>query len=239
MIDFIIIEDNLAYISKYKLLVDKIMMNYDIEYEFFIFDKCSKKLFKLLKQETFKIYLINYKKKEETNSMIRYIREKQDDWQSLILLLYISNIPEIIKENLFIINSIDKSKYFENNLLRSLQICLKNYDQRPNTLKFCYKKVFYQIDYKDIIYIEKEQENKRCIIKTIDKEYYIPGSLNKIQKLLDDRFFKCSKSHIINMEQMSYYNRKTNLIKFRNGLEITTLSRTKKKELINYLRYIN
>ena len=59
MIDFIIIEDNLAYISKYKLLVDKIMMNYDIEYEFFIFDKCSKKLFKLLKQETFKKYLIN------------------------------------------------------------------------------------------------------------------------------------------------------------------------------------
>ena len=41
------------------------------------------------------------------------------------------------------------------------------------------------------------------------------------------------------MEQMSYYNKKTNLIKFRNGLEITTLSRTKKKELINYLRCIN
>ena len=237
MIDFIIIEDNLFYINKYKILIDKIMMNYDIEYNFLIFDKYSKQIFKLLKQETFKIYLINYK--EEIGNMLRYIRERLDDWESLILLLYVSKIPKILKENLFIMNSIDKSKNLENSLLRSLQICLKNYDQRPNTLKYCYKKVFYQIKYKDIIYIEKEQENKRCIIKTTNKEYYIPGTLNKIQKLLDNRFFKCNKSYIINMEQMLSYNRKTNLIKFHNGLEIATLSRTKKKDLINYLRRIN
>ncbi len=238
MIEFIIIEDNLSYINKYKLLIDRIMMNYDIEYDFIMFDRYSKEILKLIPQGIFKIYILDYSKKEQIESMIKYIREKQDDWQSLILLLYISKRPHIMKENLFIINAIDKSKNFENNLLRSLQICLKNYDQRPNTLKFCYKKIIYQIDYKDIVYIEKEQENKRCIIKTIKREYYIPGTLNKIQKLLDDRFFKCSKSYIINIEQMESYNKKENIIIFHNGLKITAISRSKRKDIINYLRFI-
>ncbi len=239
MIEFIIIEDNLWYINKYKLLIDRIMMNYDIEYDYIIFDKCSKQILKLLKKESFKIYLINYKKSKQEDELIRYIRENKDDWQSLIVLFYISNIPKVMKENLFIMNAIDKTKKFENELLRSLQICLKNYDQRPNTLRYYYKKVFYQIDYKDIVYIEKEPENKRCIIKTINQDYYIQGTLNKIQTLLDNRFFKCNKSYIINKEQMRSYDKKTNIIKFRNGLEITSLARAKKRELINYLRCIN
>lgn len=236
MIDFIVVEDNLYYINESKKIIDKVMMSYDMDYYFIVYDKYRKEL---LNKDNFKIYIISYQ--EDSIKLIKYIREELDDWKSLVIILYKDrkDKEELLKENLFIVDYINKRKHFEEKLLRNIQICLKNYDQRPNTLKFCYKKVFYQIDYKDIIYIEKEQENKRCIIKTIDKEYYIPGSLNKIQKLLDDRFFKCSKSHIINMEQMSYYNRKTNLIKFRNGLEITTLSRTKKKELINYLRYIN
>lgn len=239
MIEFVIIDDNLFYINKYKLLIDKIMMNYDIEYDFVVFDKCSKEILKLLKQGTFKIYLLNYNNADQANKLIRYIREKIDDWQSLIILFYITKVPSILSENMFITSVISKVQSLENNLLRSLQICLKNYDQRPNALRYCYKKVFYQIDYKNIIYIEKEQENKRCIIKTTSKEYYIPGTLNKIQSLLDKRFIKCSKSHIINMEQMDSYNKKDNLIRFHDGLEVAAISRNKRKDIINYLRGIN
>ena len=77
---------------------------------------------------------------------------------------------------------------------------MKNYDQRPNSLKYCYKKTYYNIEYRNIIYIEKEKDNKICKIKTKENHYYIPGSLKKIENKLDRRFIKCNKNYIINME---------------------------------------
>ena len=115
---------------------------------------------------------------------------------------------------------------------------MKNYDQRPNSLKYCYKKTFYNIEFRNIIYIEKEKDNKICKIKTTENTFYIPGTLKKIQNNLDKRFIKCNKNCIINTEQMERYNIKKNIIIFKNKEELNTISRAKKKEIGNYFRNI-
>ena len=238
MIDYIILEDDLYYLNKYKNIIDKIMINYDINYNIYMYDKYSSKLIKDFNKETFKIYIIDYNKK--TTEMLKYIREKLDDWQSLIILMFknIEDKKDIINKNYFIVDYIDKFNNYSNKLKRSINICLRNYDQRPNSLKYSYKRVVYNIEYRNILYIEKEQDNKRCIIKTPERNYYIPGTLNRMEELLDNRFIKCSRSYIINIEQIESYDMKNNTIYFKNGVLVSAVSRDKKKDIINMLRKV-
>ena len=235
MIDFIMVEDNLCYINESKKIIDKVMMSYDIDYDFMVYDKYRKEL---LNKDNFKIYIVSYKK--DSIELIKYIREELDDWKSLIIILYRNkeDKEKVLKENLFILDYVNKRKYFKEKLLRNIQICLKNYDQRPNSLKYTYKNILYNIEFNKILYIEKEQDNKRCIIYTKNKKYYIPGTLNNIIKLLDNRFIKSSRSYIINIEQVSSYDIKRNILIFKNKIKLDCISRNNKKCIINCLRRI-
>ena len=236
MINFIILEDDLLHINKYKKIIDKVMMNYDINYTLTIYDKYTNNIKNTLKEESFKIYILDYNK--NTIEMIKYIREYLDDWQSLIILLFnnIDDKDKVINKNYFIVDYLNKNSNFKTKLTRNIEVCLKNYDKRPNSLKYTYKRVVYNIKYKSILYIEKEQDNKRCIIKTKDNEYYIPGTLNNIEKLLDKRFYKCSRSYIVNLEQVTKYDMKNNVLVLKNIKLPGAVSREKKKEIMNYLR---
>ena len=240
MIDFIIVEDNMSFFSVYKFIIDKILMNYDIDYNVTIYDKYSSYMKQYLKGENFKVYIISNTKNKQCIEMVQYIREELDDWQSLIIIMNEEEQDEIkLKEkSLFLLDIISKKKDFREKLKRAIQISLKNYDKRPNNLKYYYKKVYYNIEYWKILYIVKEPEMKRCKIKTIEKDYYIQGSLNKQIKLLDKRFIKCNRSYIINLEQIESYNQKNNLITFKNNEVLDAISKSKKNDIIKYLRRI-
>ena len=235
MIDFIVVEDNLYYINESKKIIDKVMMSYDMDYYFIVYDKYRKEL---LNKDNFKIYIISYQ--EDSIKLIKYIREELDDWKSLVIILYKDkkDKEELLKENLFIVDYINKRKHFEEKLLRNIQICLKNYDQRPNSLKYTYKNILYNIEFNKILYIEKEQDNKRCIIYTKNKKYYIPGTLNNLIKQLDNRFIKSSRSYIINTEQISSYDIKSNILTFKGKIRLNCISRDNKKIVINHLRRV-
>ena len=235
MIDFIMVEDDLYYLNESKRIIDKVMMNYDVSYDFIAYDKYRKEL---LNKDNFKIYIISYK--NDSIDLIKYIREELDDWKSLIIVLYKNKEDKnkILKEDLFIVDYINKIKYFKEKLLRNIQICLKNYDQRPNSLKYTYKNILYNIEFNKILYIEKEQDNKRCIIYTKNKKYFIPGTLSKVKSLLDNRFIKSSRSFIINTEQISFYDIKSNIVTFKSKTKLDCISRDNKKVIINHLRKV-
>lgn len=235
MIDFIMVEDDLYYLNESKRIIDKVMMNYDVSYDFIAYDKYRKEL---LNKDNFKIYIISYK--NDSIDLIKYIREELDDWKSLIIVLYKNKEDKnrILKEDLFIVDYINKIKHFKEKLLRNIQICLKNYDQRPNSLKYTYKNILYNIEFNKILYIEKEQDNKRCIIYTKNKKYFIPGTLSKVKSLLDNRFIKSSRSFIINTEQISFYDIKSNIVTFKSKTKLDCISRDNKKIIINHLRKV-
>lgn len=240
MIKFIICEDETILANKYKNEIEKIMMNYDIEYVFELYKGyTSKWRIMASKESAFKIYLLDIKTKEGSGlDAARYIREELDDWQSMIIM--ITAFPEYkyeaLGKRLLLVDFINKLDNCDKRLQEAIKISLKNYDKRPNALKYTYKKVMYNIEYRNIIYIEKEQDNKRCIIKTTEGNFYIQGNLTTVEKLLDKRFIKCCRSIIINLEQVLHYNKKTNIIKFKNDLELNAVSRDKKKEIINHVR---
>ena len=241
MIEFIICEDEVEFIKKYKGIVEKIMMKYDDEYKIHCFEEYSANWRKYAKNNHFKVYILDLKTKNGSGlDAARYIREELDDWQSMIIFVtaYPEYKYEALGKRLMLVDFVNKLDNLDNRLTQAIQISLKNYDNRPKALKYTYKKVVYNIEFNKIIYIEKEQDNKRCIIKTKDKDFYIQGNLSVVEKLLDNRFIKCSRSYIINLEQVLSFDKKTNLMLFKNGDKLYCVSRNKRKEIINYVRGI-
>lgn len=242
MIEIIICEDEKNFTKKYQEIAEKVLMNYDIEYHFNIFNGYTDNWKNIAKKSNFKIYILDLKTKEGSGlDAARYIREELDDWQSMIIVVtaYPEFKFEALGKRLMLVDFVNKFDDFELRLAQAIQISLKNFDKRPNSLKYTYKKTIYNVEFSKIIYIEKEQDNKRCIIRTIDKDYYIQGNLSQIEKLLDKRFLKCNRSYIINLEQVRSYNKKSNILYFKNGKSLYAVSRNHKKEIINHVRGIH
>ena len=189
-------------------MIDYIILEEDLRY--------LKKYSKVIEQ-----VMMNYDLEYQTTIISEKLIKKKDN---------------INHRNFFILDTIMKNSHLECQLKRDIQICLKNYDQRPNSLKYTYKKINYILEYRNIIYIEKEQDNKRCIIKTNNNKYYIQGNLKTIKKLLDNRFFQSSRSFIINLEQVEKYDTKNNIIYFKNKQKKDVLSRNNKKDFIRMIR---
>ena len=55
-------------------------------------------------------------------------------------------------------------------------------------------------------------------------------------KKLDDRFIKCYRNIIINLDQIEKYKIKEGTIIFKNGQTINNISRNQKKEIVKYVR---
>lgn len=226
MINFIIEDINL------KETIEKIMMNYNLEYKINKYNDQKTK-------ELNRIYILNYDttNKAEINKLLN-IRINEDDWSSIIILISDnSNIKyRLVDNKLLILDVIDKNKDIYNQLIENIKISLKIITETTNSICYTYKGILYNIPQKDIVYIESDSKNKRSVIKTETSEYYIPLTLLKIEKILNENFIKCSRSYIININKMREYNIKDNIITLNGNLKIYEISRQKKKEIINLMR---
>lgn len=234
MIEFINIDENKEYIKINREIIEKILMKEDFKY--IINNYNSLENIKLNK-DNYKIYVIDCNNK--TLKIMNHIRNELNDWTSMIIVTTNNKNEDLRHKRIMLVDVIIKDNNYAYNLNNCIQLALMNYKDRPNTIKYNYKNTYYNINLNEIIYIEKEKENKRCFIKTKDNEYPISGNLQVIEKMLDKRFIKSSRSYLINMEQVQYYNTKDNIIVFKDGTEIYEVSRNKKKDIINYLRRIN
>ena len=242
MINFIICEDETILANQYEKEIDKFMMNYNVDYKINKFKGYDNKWQMLAKKDDgFKIYLLDIKTNKGSGiDAARKIREEYDDWSSMIIMItaHQEYKYEALGKRLMLVDFINKLDSCEKNLQEALLICMKNYDKRDKCLKYTYKTIIYNIEFKHIVYIEKEQDSKRCIITTTYGVFYIPGTLKSVKEKLDKRFIEGNKGTLINTDQIKTYNKKTNVLTFKNNDKINSISRSKKKEVENYARGI-
>lgn len=243
MISFIICEDEIELQKEYKYQIDKFMMKYDIEYKLYTFtsydDNYQRKTKKI---KGFKIYLLDIKTNKGSGiNAARQIREEEDDWVSMIIMIsgYIEHKYEVLGKRLMLVDFINKLDRLEQTLQEALLICIKHYDNKYKSLKYTYKNIAYNIEFKNIIKIEKESDTKRCIIYAKEGNYRIKGTLNDILEKLDKRFIKCNRGIAVNIEQIKYYNPVQNKLVLKNGEEYYEVSRSQKKEMYNRVRGIS
>lgn len=243
MINFVICEDEKVLAEYYQEQIEKFMMKYDIDYKCHYFSCYNAEWKKFARKEQgFKVYLLDIITEDGSGlDAARTIREEYDDWVSMIMIItsHHEYKYEALGKRLMLVDFINKLDNCDQKLNDALLICIKNFDNKYMNLKYTYKNTAYNIELRKILKIEKESDSKRCMITTKHGIYYIQGTLNDISKKLDNRFFKCHRSIIINVEQIESYNMKTNVVKFKNKQEFKEVSRTRKKELYNRVRGIS
>lgn len=244
MIKFVICEDEKVLAAEYKNEIDKFMMKYDHEYKCQLFTGYTKEFEGIVKEDQdYKIYLLDIKTNEGSGlDAARMIREQYNDWTSLIVIItsYNEYKYDAFGKRLMLVDFINKLDKCIEHLQKTLEICIKLYDTRLKSLKFVYKNVIHNIDFRHIVRIEKEQDSKRCTIHLVNKEE-IPyqGTISSLMKKLDERFIKISRSSIINLDQVERYDLQNNVIEFKNGDVTNEISRDMRKGIIEYVRSLN
>ena len=240
MLNFIIVEDNEKFALRNKQIIDNFMMNFDTEYSTSVFNNYGSDFKKCATEDKdFKVYFLDIRTEEGSGlDAARYIREELDDWSSIIVIItsYTEYKYEALGNRLYLLDFISKFDDCEKRINQCLKIVLKNYDNRQKTLNYTYNHVLKKIEYRNIIYIEKEQDTKRCIINTTYGEQYINDTLNNVYNMLDNRFLKVNRSLIINTDFIREYELKSNKIIFSNGTYTHLVSKKGRKELIEYVR---
>ena len=239
MINFIICDDNKEFLKREKCIIDNVMMKYDIEYTCNLFVDYNDKFNQILKKEIgFKIYILDIQTKTSSGlDIARRIREELDDWVSIIIIVTAFNEfkYEALSNRLYLLDFINKLNEFEDRFKEDIERTIKHYNNRNKCLKYEYNHILKSIEFRHIVYIEKELDSKRCLIKTIYGDQIINKNLNETFKLLDNRFIKTNRSMIVNVDYIKEYDLKDNKIVFKNGEYTYQISRSMKKGLKKYV----
>lgn len=236
MISFFICEDNSDFARKIRKIIDNYMMNLDIDYDFKYFEKYDYKFKKAIKVNGgFRIYLLDIQTPDGSGiDAARFIREELEDWSSVIIMItaYNEYKYDALNNRLFLLDFINKLDNCEIRLREDLNKIMKLYDCKRKCLSFEYGRIAKKIDFKSIVYITKEKDSKKCTIHTEEKDYLICKNLKCLYKELDDRFLKVSRSTIVNLEQIQSYDKRENMITFKNGFKTYDIPRNQKKEVL-------
>lgn len=98
-------------------------------------------------------------------------------------------------------------------------------DSNSNKLLFTVNKSIISIEYRNILYIAKSRNT--CEITCKNKIYTIYDTLNNIEMKLNDNFYRCHQSYIVNLMNVYQYGNGNYIM--RDGKEIP-ISRVNRKE---------
>lgn len=240
MINFVVCDDNKNFSRIMKTIIEKVMINYEQEYKIVQFEEYDSKFEEYIRKDLgFNVYFLDIKTKHGSGlDAARIIREKYDDWVSILIIVtsHEEYRYEALSNRLYLMDFINKLDNCEEKVIEDIKKSMNNYNKRYKSLTYEYNHIFHKIEFRNIISIEKEPESKRCIIKTTYGKSYIQGTLNQVKTKLDKRFIKVHRSLIINKDKIAKFDRKNNEIEFIDGTHTTNVARDKKKELLGYDR---
>ena len=238
MLRFIICEDNKDFQGRLNTIINKVMMPYNFEYKINKFTKYNEKVEELInKKNEQKIYILDIELADisglEIASTIR-----ETDMESTIIFVTCHNEcrNDIFYSRLLALDYIPKDRLWANRFEETIDYVVKMLNKKQ-VLMFEFNYNTFRIPYDEILYIEKIQENQKCIIHTEDgKEYEIISTILELSKKLGEGFFQSHKSCIVNLEKIANVNYKDNIITFQNGISAYLLSNRKKKQMRQYVR---
>ena len=121
---------------------------------------------------------------------------RQSDEKSIII--FITGFPDYMPEGYdvsalhYLMKPIKEDKFYE-----VLDKAYKSLAQENKTLSITIDGVLHLLPLMEIRYIEAQ--NHYVIIKTLSQEYKAKMNLSEIEKSLDNSFFRCQRSFIVNL----------------------------------------
>ena len=235
----VIIRDVYCDAVNIKSIIERHMMNYDEDINYYLFDYENKNFRDNIKNiKGFNVYILSYDLLYENGiECSKYIRNELEDWNSVIILItnHYEMRNELINNRLFIFDLIYKNIYLDKILKQDLDNIRKYYYNRHNFLTFESNRIIKKLDFRNIYMIKKEKDSKKCVIKTSFGNYYTCESLNSVNKRLDSRFIKINRGCIVNGDKIIEYNASENKLTFKSGVISYDISRDNKRKITSKL----
>lgn len=237
MLRFIICEDNKDFLVRLSTVINQVMMPYNFEYKINRFTQYNKEVEQIIKKKNEqKVYILDIELPEISGLEIASeIREK--DLESIIIFVtsHTECRNDIFYSRLLAIDYIPKDKIWTDRFKSTIEYTVKNIN-RKRVLIYNFNYNCYRIPYDDIVYIEKVQDDQKCIINTENgSQFEIISSITKLAKELGPSFFQSHKSCIVNVEKIKKVNYSDNTITFINNECVYLLSNRNKKKLKEYV----
>jgi two-component system response regulator AgrA len=237
MLNFIICEDNKESLNKVSTLLNKVMMPYNFDYKIHKFTQYNNTLQALISDTTIqKIYILDVELPEVSGLEIASeIREK--DWNSVIIFLtaHTECKDDVFYSRLLAIDYIAKNVLSYSRLADTIKVVLDRLNHEK-ILIFKYDSITYRIPHNSILYIEKVQSNKKCLIITEEGETYeVCETISNLLKILGKDFYQSHKSCIVNVTKIKHIDCIENFITFKNGVQTELLSYRHRKDLKEYV----
>ena len=199
------------------------------------YDNYTSELDLIIRNNKRKIYILD----NEVNGVSGLdlaVKIRKYDWESIIILIidFDKYSNDIFNTKLMFLDVIFKNNNCDDRLLDDIKLAISIITKKC-VFTFSYNHVVYRIPYNQICYIEKEPRIKRCIIHTINENYYITGNINSILLHLDDNFCRTHQSCIVNINNISKLDLSANMIVFYNGDKTDMLNVKMKKIIKNYI----
>jgi len=235
-VEFVICDDEKLFRSSISKIIDKTLINNDDDYTITTFSKFDKSFENKINEKKSKIYILDIEIKDSISGIDIARKIRKDDWDSIIIFVTSHNELgyQALKAQIMLLDFISKYDNFENNFVLTIKKAISLINSKK-AIKFDVDGISYIIHLNDILYIEKDTVDRKCIIKTTYTEIAVNKTLNYMIENLDDRFYLCHRSCLVNTEKIRKVDWKNSSIFFDNGEVINLLSRDKKKGLRKYV----
>lgn len=230
MINFIVVDDNKKFLDIMSDIITKTMMSNKFVYKTHKFVEYDSSFYDIMNSSlSNKIYILDIETREASGiDVARKIRKHDID--SIIIFATVHNEAGLVllKDDLMFLNFICKFDDFENKLSNSINKALEFIHHKVN-IKFEDRGTIYTIPLSDILYVTKESNDRKCIIKTANSEFKVSLTLKEVVELCDNKLIQTHRSCFVNMDRVRVVDKHDNIIVFDNGLSIDMLSSTYKK----------
>lgn len=230
MINFIVVDDNKKFLDIMSDIITKTMMSNKFVYKTHKFVEYDSDFYDIMNSSlSNKIYILDIETREASGiDVARKIRKHDID--SIIIFATVHNEAGLVllKDDLMFLNFICKFDDFENKLSNSINKALEFIHHKVN-IKFEDRGTIYTIPLSDILYVTKESNDRKCIIKTANSEFKVSLTLKEVVELCDNKLLQTHRSCFVNMDRVRVVDKHDNIIVFDNGLSIDMLSSTYKK----------
>lgn len=234
--EFVVCDDEKLFRSNVVKIIDKVYMNNNEDYKVYEFDSYTKDFEKLINKKSSKIYILDIEIKNSISGIDIARKIRRNDWDSIIILVTSHNELgyQAMKAQIMLLDFVSKfddcNKSLENAINKALELVNKK-----KVIRFDASGVTYVVYLSDILYIERDTVDRKCIIHTVNRSIYTNKSLSDLSKELGNDFYLCHRSCLVNLSNIDHVIWRDNIVYFKNGESMNLVSRDKKKGLKGYV----
>ena len=234
MVKIIVVEDDEKDQKLIKRIINPFYFKYKENIKTIFYKKWNNALLKDIEDlSERKIYILDICLQSNITGINIALKIRENDWDSeIIFLTNHSNYEQKVYNNIFkVFRFIEKFDNMEDRLNECIDIILKKKNDK-GVFKYKNNQIDLRIYLKDILYIYRDKDERKLVIKTTNNSFLVNITLDEILKELDERFKKVHRSCIVNTERVNKFDWKKGKFILDNSEEVELLSKKYEEEVL-------